>query len=142
MLKGTVEERQKRFLAAYSACKSLTQAARWAKMTRECHYRWLHEDETYPSRFAEAEKRATRALEDEAVRRAHQGLRKAVYHRGKVVGYETEYSDRLMELLLKAGDPEKYRDRIDQRHSGPEGKPLVSLDALRDWMKSAPPEGD
>ena len=39
-------------------------------------------------------------LEDEAVRRAVEGCKKAIFYQGKVVGYETEYSDQLM--LLRA----------------------------------------
>jgi hypothetical protein len=53
-------------------------------------------------------------LEDEAVRRAHEGLRKPVWYKGKIVGYETEYSDTLLLAVLKANNPDKFRDRIEQ----------------------------
>lgn len=77
------------------------------------HYDWMAEP-AYAAAFAETEPRAHRTLEDEAVRRAHQGLRKAVRYKGKIVGYDTEYSDSLMNTLLKAQP--KFRDRIE--HSG------------------------
>jgi hypothetical protein len=75
------------------------------------HYDWLGADPAYAAAYAEAEPRAQQTLEDEAVRRAHQGLRRAVRYKGKIVGYETEYSDTLMNTLLKASP--KFRDKLD-----------------------------
>jgi len=60
---------------------------------------------------------ALTALEDEMIRRGHEGLRKAVRYKGKVVGYETEYSDRLLELALKGNAPDKYRERDREKDS-------------------------
>jgi hypothetical protein len=63
---------------------------------------------------------AARALEDEAVRRARVGIRKPVLHKGKQVYvqgepmYTTEYSDSLLMFLLKAYNPERFRDRMEQ----------------------------
>ena len=45
---------------------------------------------------------------------AHEGLRKPVWSKGKIVGYETEYSDTLLLAMLKANNPDKFRDRIEQ----------------------------
>jgi len=45
---------------------------------------------------------------------AHEGLRKPVWYKGKIVGYETEYSDTLLLAVLKANNPDKFRDRIEQ----------------------------
>jgi len=47
-------------------------------------------------------------LEDEAFRRAYKGVKEAVYHGGKVVGYQRKPSDRLLMFLLKAHNPDKY----------------------------------
>lgn len=49
--------------------------------------------------------------EEEADRRAMEGTTRAVYHKGKVCGEYKEYSDNLLALQLKAGDPDKYADR-------------------------------
>jgi hypothetical protein len=87
---------------------------------RQTHYFWMREDPTYPRRFKEAEVQAARALEDEAVRRAREGIRKPVLHRGKQVYvqgeplFTIEYSDSLLMFLLKAYDPERFRERIEQ----------------------------
>jgi hypothetical protein len=80
----------------------------------------MREDPAYRPRFLEAEKRAARGLEDEAVRRAREGVRKLVLYKGKPVYvhgeplYETEYSDRLLERLLEANDPERFRRNVQQ----------------------------
>ncbi len=120
---------QRRFLECYAACGSVIQSARWAKLSRQAHYNWLKEDPTYRPRFEDAELRAAQTLQDEAVRRAHQGVRKAIYHRGHVVGYETEYSDRLMELMLKALNPEKFRERVE--HSGIDLPPVNQIISIQ-----------
>jgi hypothetical protein len=56
-------------------------------------------------------------LEDEAVRRAVDGVRKPIFYKGKPIRicgeivYETEYSDTLLIQLLKAYYPEKFGDK-------------------------------
>jgi hypothetical protein len=42
------------------------------------------------------------ALEREAWRRAVEGFDEPVHYQGEVVGYVKKYSDRMLELLLKA----------------------------------------
>ena len=58
------------------------------------------------------------AAEDEAFRRAVEGTEEPVYHKGKVCGSVRRYSDGLLTLLLKAGDPDKYADRSKVTHQG------------------------
>lgn len=130
---------QARFLAAFGACASILQAARWAKINRQCHYNWLKEDPTYRARFEDATRRAARSLEDEAVRRAYEGLRKAVRYKGKVVGYETEYSDSLLLAILKANAPDKFVERNATTISAPDGGPVaLRLEDVRAFMQSTP----
>jgi hypothetical protein len=115
--RGVKARNQARFLAAFEACGSVAKAARWAKVARTSHFEWMREDPTYRPRFIEAEKQAACGLEDEAVRRAREGVRKLVLYKGQPVYvhgeplYETEYSDRLLERLLEANNPEKFKRR-------------------------------
>ena len=120
---------QKRFLLCFEACASITQACRWAKVHRCNHYDWM-ESEAYRAAFELAEVRANRTLEDEAVRRAHQGVKKAIRYKGKVVGTDTEYSDTLMTFLLKGGNRKKFGDRWQGQLTGANGAPLFPLAAL------------
>ena len=133
---------QKRFLAAFSACASVLQASRWAKISRQAHYNWLKEDPTYRERFDAATQQAAQALEDEATRRAYEGLRRAVRYKGKIVGYETEYSDQLLIERLRAANPAKYRPptRIENREVDEHGKdrPVLGLAAVEAYMNSVP----
>jgi hypothetical protein len=53
------------------------------------------------------------------VRRVHEGISRPLLYRGKQVYvegrrvYESEYSDQLLMFLLKANNPEKFRDRME-----------------------------
>jgi len=40
-----------------------------------------------------------------------EGVRKAIYFKGKIVGYETERSDQLLMFLLKAYDRPRFGDK-------------------------------
>jgi hypothetical protein len=109
---GEITHPKKRaFLAAYSICGSLTQAAKRAKIERRIHYHWLR-DPDYAEAFAEAREQAGDALEDEAMRRAHAG------------------SDTLVIFLLKGFRPERYRERFDARLSGEIGVATLARDII------------
>lgn len=45
-------------------------------------------------------------------RRAIDGIDEPVYYKGRVVGYRKVLSDRLLEFLAKAENPEKYREHV------------------------------
>ncbi len=60
-------------------------------------------------------------LEDEAVRRAKDGVEEPVYQGGKLVGHVQKYSDTLLIFLLKGAKPEKFRERSQHEFSGEDG---------------------
>lgn len=62
-------------------------------------------DETLDSVLDEAEQ--------EVFRRAVKGVNKPVFYKGVKIAALKEYSDRLLEFMLKAGRPEKFRERFD-----------------------------
>jgi len=84
-----------------------------AGIDRGTHYDWLRKDPEYRAQFEAATDQAAQALEDEAVRRAYEGIDKPVYQMGKQVGVIREYSDTLLIFLLKGLRPAKYRERYD-----------------------------
>ena len=125
--------RQSAFLAAFALCGRISKAADAAGHERDLHYRWLKDDPDYPALFAEAKARAVDAFEDEAKRRAVEGVFEPTTHQGAfvypVIGYrrdakgrfdptkpihsKTPYgvmklSDRLLEFLLRGAKPETY----------------------------------
>lgn len=127
------------FLAAFRVTASITRSAEAAGIARDLHYRWLKDSKGYAAAFAEARVQAGQALEDEAVRRAHEGVfvpnvwkggftyaeseyevdaeasteRRKVYRLkdgAKPLGV-IEYSDTLLLALMKGALPDKYRER-------------------------------
>ncbi len=88
-------------------CGSIRCSCCKAKVSPEMHSIWLRTDPAYKKLFKEVQRQTA---EDEAVRRACEGVRKPVWYRGKIVSYKIEYSDRLLIALLKAYNPEKFGD--------------------------------
>jgi hypothetical protein len=110
---------QKRFLQTFAITCSVQKASRLAKVCTQTHYDWLRQDPTYSARFRQARIWAAQTLEDEAVRRAIEGVRRPLLYKGKQVyiqgqaQYRIEYSDRLLMRLLEAFLPKKYGGRPD-----------------------------
>lgn len=93
----------------------------------------LDRNPPFVKRWNEAKVASVDALEQEARRRAIEGVERHKFHKGqpimrtivlpdgktaKVHYVEREYSDRMLEVLLKANMPEKYKDRTAVDHSG------------------------
>ena len=137
------------FLAAYIRTASITKAARAAQVERQLHYRWLADDPEYPKQFEGAQREAAQILEDEAIRRAHEGVLEPLVYKGRFqyrqrpkkdadghpikigdrVVYEDygsplairKYSDGLLQMLLRGFMPQKYRENTSVELSGPGG---------------------
>lgn len=112
------------FLAAYRVTASITKAAKAAKIERQMHYRWLAHSPGYAAAFEQAKDRAAQSLEDEAVRRAHQGVLEPKFWQGEMCGHVRVYSDTLLMFLLKGMRPDKYRETWKGEISGPGGGPI------------------
>ncbi len=117
--------KKRAFLAAFRETASVSRAATMAGIRRGTHYDWL-KDEAYAASFRIAQERAIQSLEDEAVRRAYEGIEEPVFQAGRQVGVVRKYSDTLLIFLLKGLRPQKYKDRIAAEHSGEAGgQPIV-----------------
>lgn len=104
---------QEKFLAVFNATANVSTACEQSGITRQAHYRWMHEDAEYREKFDEAFKSVASILEEEAVRRAVQGTRRDVFYQGAKCGEELVYSDTLLIFLLKGMKPSTYRERHD-----------------------------
>lgn len=119
---------QRAFLAAFRAAPSVRAAAEAAKISPEMHKAWVRRDAAYKAAWEDVQDEAAQSLEDEAVRRAQEGVKRMVLYKGKPVRtgrgrnakilYETEYSDQLLILLLKRYRPELYRERTTTEVTG------------------------
>jgi hypothetical protein len=129
--------RQRAFLSAYARVGTVAVAARTARVGRASHYVWL-KDATYQVAFTETEEVAVQYLEDEARRRAMEGIQEPVIYQGALC-FEPlrdlktgeikrdrkgqpllsttpltipRKSDNLLMFLLKALRPEVYREHV------------------------------
>jgi hypothetical protein len=95
--------KKRAFLAAYSRCGSISQAAKRPKVDRRTHYNWFREDLAYREAFQQASIEACDALED----------------RMKELAFDGNVAAGI--FMLKSLRPEKYKDHK-----------TIHLD-LKDW---------
>ena len=121
------------FLRALSTTGNVTAACRAAKVPRCSAYKHREEDPEFAAAWDEALDEAADRLEEEARRRAVEGVLQKKFTKGgePIIDPETGeqyvehvYSDTLLTLLLKAHRPEKFRERFE--HTGKDGEPLAA----------------
>nr|DAO72419.1 MAG TPA: Terminase small subunit [Caudoviricetes sp.] len=125
-------EKQVAFCAALAASGgNVTRACEAVGISRMTAYRWREEDAEFAAEWERAKAIGLDALEDEALRRAFEGVEVPVLHRGKTVATVRNYSDTLAIFLLKGGKPEKYRERTSTELTGAGGGPVELTDTER-----------
>jgi hypothetical protein len=107
---------RRRFLDHLARTGNVSAAARAAGYSRHTLYAWRRQDAEFAETWNDAVIEAVDALEQEARRRAVEGIEQPLVHGGKFVRHEDgsiatirQYSDRLLEFLLKALRPERFR---------------------------------
>jgi hypothetical protein len=95
-------ERRLKFLEHLEKHGLTTAAADHACVSRHTIYRTIEEDSQFAADYEDARARHTEAMEAEGFRRAKDGVLRDRYYKDQVVGQERVYSDRLLELVLKA----------------------------------------
>ena len=100
---------QRRMLEALARGISPTSAARAAGLGRSTAYLWRQSDPDFAAKWDEAVAEGIDLLEEEARRRAVDGVNKRpIYHRGVQVGEIAQYSDKLLIFLLERRRPEVW----------------------------------
>lgn len=110
--------KQAAFLAAYRLCGNITRAAAMAGVhpdTPRCN--WKGED-GFDEAMGQALEEAVDHLEEEARRRAQDGVDEPVYYKGSPCGAVRKYSDTLLIFLLKGARPQKFRENVKMEHGG------------------------
>jgi hypothetical protein len=105
-------EQKARYLKTVGQVGTLTAGCRAARCSPHTVYAWREHDLAFAMAEAEARTAFADAVEEEAIRRAWHGIKRPIYQGGKLVGYETVYSDNLLLQLLRAHKPEKYRENV------------------------------
>jgi hypothetical protein len=129
--RANTQAQQTAFLAQFAVIGVVTTAAKLSGIERTRHYEWLDASDKYPDyaeRFAAAGEMAADRCEAEMLRRGVEGWEEPVYGSGGkgegtvLVGSKRVFSDRMLELALKARRPQKFRERVE--HTGAGGGPI------------------
>jgi hypothetical protein len=110
--------RESLFLEVLRAGGSIEKACQTAGFSRASAFAWKSKHPKFAERWSAAIEAGTDLIEDEATRRAIEGVQRPIYQGGKLVGFELVFSDRLIELLLKARRPSKYREHASLEFHG------------------------
>ncbi len=106
---GHIKKRE--YIAAYSENGNIRLSCELTQVARSTYFKWMQDDPEFAEAIMVAKDCAIERLEQEARRRAVEGVEKPVYQQGQQVGTIREYSDTLLIFLLKGLRPEMYRDR-------------------------------
>lgn len=106
-------EKKRAFLVAFSQTGNVTKSTEIVGIDRTTPYSdpWKEDDE-FQQAWTEARRMAGDILEDEAIRRAVEGVEEPVgWYKGEPGGTVRKYSDTLLIFLMKGARPDKYVDR-------------------------------
>lgn len=99
---------QQKILAEFRVCGILSMACRTAGAGRSTHYTAMTNSQAYRVAFGDAQEEAADRIEQEAYRRAVEGVEEPVFYQGNVCGVIRKYSDQLLVRLLAARKPREY----------------------------------
>lgn len=106
------------FIKVLAESCNVSEACRAANIGRTTVYEWRNAEPEFAAAWEEAEETAADKLEREAWRRAVEGVDKPVTFQGVITATYKEYSDRMLEILLKAHRSEKFVEKVRNEHSG------------------------
>lgn len=106
------ESRLDKFLKLLSETGNVTRSAALAKIDKGSIYLLRKEDSDFAEKMNDARMVAFELLEEEAIRRAVEGVDKNIYYKGELIDSIKIYSDKILLALLKANSPEKYSKHI------------------------------
>lgn len=104
---------------------NVSRACEAAGIARQRVYEWRSADADFAAAWDEAVEAGTDELEEEARRRAYEGVDEPVFYQGETCGTVRKYSDTLLIFLLKGRRPDKYRDSVKHEVGGADGGPVV-----------------
>lgn len=136
-MKGMKSENEFIFLRCLAVYGNIGQSCTESGLSREYVHRRKKSDPEFKARFDEAMEIGNSALEDEARRRAHDGVPEPIFYQGVEVGTVQKYSDSLLITLLKANMPEKFADRTKSELTGAGGLPFQIDQNVRQVVEKA-----
>jgi transposase-like protein len=122
---------RERFIAELKATANVSRSAAAIAINRRTAYDWRRQYPDFAEEWDQAIECAVDELEAEARRRAFTGVEEPVFYKGEECGYIRKYSDKLLELLLKAHLPNKYRESVKVEVSSKELEDAVARAAAQ-----------
>ncbi len=101
---------------------SVREACIAAGVARRTVYDWRKQDPEFAAAWDGSVEEATDRMEQEMWRRGIEGFDRPIIYRGEITGQYTDYSDSLLQTLVRGNRPGKYRERVE--HSTPPGAPM------------------
>ncbi|WP_290738459.1 hypothetical protein [Haliea sp.] len=100
--------RQEKFLELLSKTGNMSRSAAELGLSYSTVSSLMSKDEYFKEMVQIAKAKYLGKLEDTAYKRAVDGVEENVYFQGQIIDTKTNYSDKLLETLLKAASPDKY----------------------------------
>lgn len=114
------------FIAAISEGIPISRAAEDIGVPRCTLYNWRRSRPEFKERWEQAWDCGAAALEEEAIRRACEGILEPVFYQGKKIDEVRKYSDRLLEKLLEARNPDRFGRKQLHEHTGRDGGAIMT----------------
>lgn len=89
-----------------------TLAAQKAGKPFQTFYDWKRDDADFSAKWEHAYSLGTDRMEQEARRRAVEGVDTPVFYKGDLCGVKREYSDNLLTFVMAARDPQRYCPKV------------------------------
>lgn len=117
------------FLRGFAVSGNCTQVCDELHISRTMLLKFKREDIDFAKAYNQAQEDSFQGWEDEVARRSFQGYKKPVFQMGQLVGHTTEYSDKLAEMMIRSGKPEKYTPKTvgTIQHAGQVGIKFAEL---------------
>lgn len=116
---------ERAFLASLALTGNVSRAARDAGIDRTQPYRLREDDAAFAKAWDSALEEAADRMEEEALRRAVEGVEEPVYQKGEQIGAIRRYSDTLLIFLLNGARPHKYKAVVRNEVTGADGKEVL-----------------
>ena len=110
--------KKKKFLDAIAKGYSVSMSCRIAHFSKSGIQKHHAKSKAFRKAWDEAYESGADVLEDEAWRRAVEGIDEPKWYKDVEIGAVRKFSDRLLEMLLKARRPDKFKERFDANVTG------------------------
>lgn len=115
---------KEKFITSLRKKGNVSAAAKAAGINRCYAYETKEADKDFEKQWNSALEESCDLLEEEARRRAHDGVLEPVFYKGDKIALIRKYSDTLLIVLLKAHRPNKFRENAQIEHVGSNGGPI------------------